>query len=120
MRSDRSFKEFLSSAAPKGKAIIILILGVLMIIFGAILSKKDKATETANAENEEIAELCSKIDGVGRCRVYITYEEEGGRVYSVAVLCDGAEDVETRRDIVELFSSLYGIGANRISVLKIR
>ena len=66
----------------------------------------------------QLSELCSSIDGVGRCRVALTFGE-GEEVYAVAVLCDGAENAKVRSKVCELISSLYGIGYNRISVLKI-
>lgn len=66
---------------------------------------------------ERTEQLCSAVEGVGECDVMITYGE-GGEVYAVAVLCDGAERASVRRSITELASSLFGIGTNRISVLK--
>ena len=44
-------------------------------------------------------------------------EGESGEVYAVAVLCDGADSVKVRERIVDFMRSLYGIGANRVSVL---
>ena len=68
---------------------------------------------------EQIAEACSSIESVGRCRVMITYTD-GGEVFAVAVLCEGAEKDSVRADVVRLCTSLFGIGANRVSVLKIK
>lgn len=67
-----------------------------------------------------LADMCSEIDGVGECRVMITYSEDGESVYAVAVLCDGGDSVAVRERITELMVSLFGIGSNRISVLKIK
>ena len=63
--------------------------------------------------------MCSMTEGVGECRVMITYSADGKSVYGVAVLCEGAESPEVRANVTELLASLFGIGANRISILKI-
>ncbi len=97
------------------KLLLPLIIGVLLIVFSGIgSSEKPIATE-----EERTAELCSLVDGVGDCRVMITYRETEGeeQVYAVAVLCDGAESVQVRSELTELICSLYGIGANRVKVL---
>ena len=49
----------------------------------------------------------------------INYNEDGD-VFGVIILCEGAESVTVRERLSDLLSSLYGIGANRISILKIR
>ena len=74
--------------------------------------------ETKESPEEELTEICSSLSGVGRCRAVICYGE-GGSVSAVAVLCEGADSVFVRERITELITSLYGIGANRIAVLKI-
>lgn len=111
MRSDKSFREFLKSAPTLGAVIIALGLGLLLVFISPSVGVEQ-------SEEEELTEICASLEGVGRCRAVINYTESG-EVFSVAVLCDGAENLIVKERIVQLVSSLYGIGANRIAVLKI-
>ncbi len=115
MKSDNSFKDFLLSGRGIFSVVILLIVGILLIAAGE-LEKTDKSA--SDSEERRLSELCCATEGVGDCRVMITYTE-GGEVFAVAVLCDGAGSSEVERDIKELVGSLYGIGANRITVLKL-
>ena len=49
----------------------------------------------------------------------ITYSGDG-EVYAVAVLCDGAESALVRERLTSLVCSLFGVGANRVEILKIK
>jgi hypothetical protein len=96
---------------------VLVLIGVFLIIFSFLLSPTSEGS--AVGDEERTAELCSGVSGVGECRVAITYRQIEGesRVYAVAVLCQGAESASVRRDLTDLICSLYGIGANRVSIL---
>ena len=99
----------------KNKTLIFL---ALLLLLGIILMLMP--TGSAEAERDEearISELCSGISGVGRCSVMLNIKED--EIVSAAVLCDGADSPAVESEIKELISSLYGIGYNRISVLKL-
>ena len=115
--SDKSVIDYLRSGGAT-KPIIILAIGLLLLIVGGFMSKSD--TSAQKVENET-AKLCSMVEGVGECEVMLTYREVDGEkiVYSVAIICQGAESAEVRRDLTKLVSSLYGVGAHRISILKL-
>ncbi len=95
----------------------IVLLGVILILLGSRGAQDTEPQDTLGLE-ESLAEMCSATEGVGKCRVMITYTD-GGEVYAVAVVCEGADSSEVRARVVKLVGSLFGIGANRISVLKI-
>ncbi len=114
LRSDKSFKEFLKSGKSLTKFLPILLIACALIAFGTLSDREGTERESEDA----ISEVCSRIEGVGECIVTVTYKEEGG-VYGVSVLCEGAEDPRVEERLVDFFTSLYGIGANRITVLKI-
>ena len=115
LKSDKSFLEFLGSGGVTLKVGAIAILGILLILFGGIFST-EKAVDIQSSE-ERVAEMCSLIDGVGQCRVMMTYyPDDQDRVYAVLVLCDGADSVKVREQITSLFTSLYGIGSNRVKI----
>jgi hypothetical protein len=113
LKSDNSFIEFIKGAITP-KIAISVGLGLLLHLLAALPSWQTEETDAM----EELAELCSSVGGVGRCRVMTTTDAEG-EVTAVAVLCDGAESAEVRAKLSKLISSLYGIGYHRISILKI-
>lgn len=120
MKSDKSFFVFLRARPGFLKIFAILMLGVLLIVFSSGTHSCRMASDIEEGGLEqEISEACSSLESVGRCRVMVTYTEEG-EVFAVAVLCEGAEKDSVRADVVRLCTSLFGIGANRVSVLKIK
>ncbi len=113
--SDSSFRSFLNLGGVAPKAAIILAVGFLLIILGSLNVGAPKSV----GEEDRIAEICAVTEGVGECRVMVTYSSDGDSVYAVAVLCEGAESAEVRGRITEMICSLYGIGAHRVSVMKL-
>nr|MBE6545331.1 hypothetical protein [Oscillospiraceae bacterium] len=112
MKSDKALLDFLSSFGKQGKLALILLLGLGLILIGSLsLGGGDKAT----GEEERVAEMCSLIEGVGECRVMMTYRDEG-EVFAVLVLCEGAESARVREDLTSLICSLYGIGSHRVEI----
>lgn len=114
MKSDFSFLSFIKK---QDKGLIILIIGALalaILLFPA--SNKGAVEETPPDEEARLEELCSKIEGVGECRAMVTYKE--GEVYAVAVICRGADNPKVRERLTELITSMYGIGANRVTIQK--
>ena len=63
--------------------------------------------------------MCSLIEGVGDCRVMITYRPEAEEVYAVLVICEGGESVSVREKITSIFCSLYGIGSHRVEIQRL-
>ena len=120
VKKDKSFIEYLASLPLGTKvSIAVAMIAVLLAVGVGGDGGGNNSKDNRNRYSvEELGELCSEIEGVGECRVMIHYEADGA-VYSVAVVCEGAESDSVREKIVELISSLYGIGAHRISVLKI-
>jgi hypothetical protein len=111
--SDKSFFEFLKAnrASPLW---LFPVIALSLLLVGGIGQGKVEAVGL----EERTAELCSQVSGVGECRVMITYRD-GDEVFAVAVLCDGAENVEVRQDLTSLICSLYGIGAHRVEILSL-
>ena len=112
----------------KGKRLIfalgVAVLAVFLIFFGAS-EKAEEEQASASDARAEIEALCSSVEGVGKCRVTVVFEPEGAtggreRVYSVAVVCEGGDSIYVRARLVELITTLYGIGSNRVSVMKLQ
>ena len=95
---------------------LLLILGILLMLIPTG-SPKNAGDEKDRDEEARVSELCAGVAGVGRCSVMLNMRD--GEVVSAAVLCDGADLLRVESDVKELISSLYGIGYNRISVLKL-
>ena len=112
MKSDFSFLTFIKK---QDKGFIILIIGAIALALLLISSSNKKSVEkTEIDEATRLEELCSQIEGVGECRVMVTYKS--GEVYAVAVICKGAESPKVRERLTDLITSMYGIGANRVTV----
>lgn len=114
MKSDKNFLEFIKSSDKTSVLSLVFILGISLILIGSMTFKS-----SSKNEEKRVEELCSMIDGVGECRVMMTYRESDGedRVYAVTILCSGAESVRVRSDLTEMVCSLYGIGHNRVEIL---
>ena len=94
--------------------LLLALIGALALILSNNISDK---TVADSSDEERIATVISGIDGVGTARVVINKKE--GEIVSCAVVCTGGDSERVVSDVKALISSLYGIGYNRISVLKL-
>ncbi len=100
-------------------------LGILLIFLGSSGSGESVSDEVSTEESIEA--ICSLVEGVGECRVLISYGREGGSwgtdgrevIEGIVVVCEGGDSDGVRKRVTELLSSLYGIGTNRIRVEKL-
>lgn len=109
------------------KIAVLLALGLLLIFFGM---RGDEAVSTSITDGETLEErvstLLSSLEGVGECKVLITYEEKAlgyGKdteklISGIAVVCDGGDSIVVKERVSSVLSSLFGIGKNRIRVEK--
>ena len=135
-------KAFLSELfrGRRGKlAAVLLAGGVIVLLLCSSFPAGSTAPEgqTLGEYKEELesslAEFCSSVSGAGRCRVMVSFEAgesleyKGGnlvgttppRVEGITVLCKGGDRDSVKSEISDLLSALYGIGKNRICVLKL-
>ena len=108
-------KGFLGFLRQKG-GLWILVFAVSIGLF--LLVYFSDGAENGFDSTSEISELCSSVEGVGECRVMITYE--GEEPVGIVVVCRGGDSVQVRHRLYEMLSALYGIGANRISIEKMK
>ena len=120
--------------------VLLLLLGIFLLIFSSIDPSLSEGAESVDSLEEyksrleaELGELCSSVNGVGRCRVTVTFERGEERVYKgstlieskppkvmgVTVVCKGADSDLVRAELVSMMSALFDIGSNRIAVLKL-
>ena len=119
--SDGGFFTFLRGRRGALFAAVLLLLGAVLLLFGRT---EGNVSDTDITDEERLAAFCSSIEGVGECRVYITYTPASrvsseSRVEGVAIVCRGASSLSVRAELTELISSLSGLGTNRISVAKL-
>lgn len=107
------------------RAVLLLALvGLTLLLLGGVLSRR--ASEDAGQGTTEsdpvrsIEELCSQIEGVGECRVILSYSPDGRTVVAACVVCEGGDSITVRHRLTEMLSSFYGIGYHRVSVEKMR
>ena len=120
---------------------LVAAVGVALVLFSLGGTKEEKAEKSSQSLAEYKAELerelesaCSSIRGVGRCEVIVTFsrgaentykgtnliESKPPEVMGVSVICEGADSDEVRAGIVGMMSSLFSIGTNRVSVMKLK
>lgn len=114
-------------------ALLFAAGALLLVLGGGTFAKKEEPALSAEEKLEaEIEALVESVAGVGEAKILITYEEGESVSYkgtavsattppkalAVSVVCDGGDDERVRAALVSMLSSLLGIGANRVSVLK--
>jgi stage III sporulation protein AG len=68
---------------------------------------------------EELADILSSMEGVGKVKVMITWKgEEGSDVEGVFVVAEGAGNAAVCADILSAVQSLFSIEAHKITIAK--
>lgn len=117
----------------------LLLIGVFLLIYASSGTKNESADVQSDLESygtaleARLEALCSQIEGVGRAEVMLTFESgalseyKGStqigtsppKVLGVTVLCTGGGDAEIRAELTGMLSALLGVGASRVSVLRL-
>ena len=117
----------------------LLFIGVFLLIYASSGTKNESADVQNDLESygtaleARLEALCSQIEGVGRAEVMLTFESgalseyKGStqigtsppKVLGVTVLCTGGGDAEIRAELTGMLSALLGVGASRVSVLRL-
>ncbi len=92
---------------------LLLLAGFALVIIGSIDFGTDK-TGASISEEEKIEQMCSRVEGVGKCRVTVNYDGES--VASIVVLCDGGNDTSVKKRLSDILVTLYDIGYNRVRI----
>lgn len=129
--------ELLKGDKRKILTVVLLAAGLILMLLSA-RGENDATGEEGTLEKykraleEDLSELCSSIDGVGRCEVRVTFSE-GARieyrgtakvsetppkVQGVSVVCDGGARADVRAAVTDCITAMFDIGANRVAVVK--
>ena len=119
---------------------VLIIMGIFLIFLSSSGEEETSKTtdditlgEYKKALEEELSSLCSKIDGVGKCHVTVTFERgeqnsykgntlvesKPPRILGVTVVCRGGDSDRVKSEITDVMISLFDIGSNRVAVLKL-
>lgn len=139
----RSFFEGRGEGKRKGNVWLpVLIFLVLALLFFSLSTTRSDEGEVAYSEEaealvawrvqeeEKLSALICRLEGVEHCYVSVHFSSgeesvrEGGvtvsfspaRVSSVVVLYKGELTLSLKEKIVDMVTTLYGIGSNRVSV----
>ena len=135
-------KKLMAFFCSNKKISIIIILALLLLILvsltGAESEEKSQSAPSLSSYEKsleaDLSELCSSIEGVGKCRVYVSFykgeesvykngvlvEYNPPRVLGVSVVCQGGERADVKRELTELLCSLFDLGSNRVKISKLK
>ncbi len=107
--------------------IIMVLLGVLLIIISAMDFKQGSSgykyglseNNKNNTDSEEkIEEILESINGVGECKVMLTYDDNIPAGIVVVTKC--ADNKEKVLEITDIIKTLYCIPTHRIKVVMMK
>ncbi len=140
MKSVSSFFTYLKDNKKTVGIVALFVFGALLLLFSAFGGEETEKNENYDSLAEykesleaELARLCSSVEGVGKCSVTVSFERgeeklykgstlietKPPRVMGITVVCRGADSDGVRASLTAMLSSLFDIGTNRVSVLKL-
>ena len=102
------------------KIIIVVLLIVLLIGAVYLFNKSQKTTSTSignyskSATEVKLTNILSNIEGVGDADVMIT--ENDGEILGVVIVCEGANNIMTRNNILNAVSTALNIDKTIIAI----
>ena len=117
---------------------VAFFCGVFLLSFPSrqqdTAESESSALEEYKAELEDqLTQLCSSVEGVGKCKVMVTFSKGEENTYKgsaivqtkpavvlgVTVVCEGGSSKSVSAEITRMMCALFDIGANRVAVLKL-
>lgn len=103
------------------KLIVVAFLLIVLIAAAAIMfGSKVKTTNSAAVSVERTANelklmnILSGIDGVGKADVMITEEDQ--KIVGVIVVCEGAQSISARCDIINAVKTVFNVEKSNIAI----
>lgn len=112
----KSLTEYLKT----NKKFLLISALILALILAAALINSFFSEESAyggelkSAEELQLMRILSRIEGVGDADVMITQDEQG--VAGVVIVCEGADNIMVRSDVLNAVSTAFNIDKNNIAV----
>lgn len=102
------------------KNIIIIAALILILILAVALLNAGGGDESASGdglrsqEELKLMKILSEIDGVGEAEVMITSDD--GSVVGVVIVCEGANNIMVKSDVLNVVSTALNVDKNNIAV----
>lgn len=97
-------------------ALLVLLVALAVVVFGG--STKSFTVDSGSVQRSEtetkLMNILSEIDGVGKAEVMIT--ENDGNVEGVVIVCQGANNLMTRNDVINAVKVALKIEKNNIAI----
>lgn len=97
--------------------IVVLLVALLVVIVFLFFGSEEESVlgDSMKSDTElRLTALLERIDGVGDAEVMIT--ENDGEITGVVVVCDGANSIMVRNDILNAVSTALNINKNNIAI----
>lgn len=95
-------------------ALVVLLIVAVFLLFGDG-KKQSSLSDSFRSDTElRLVALLESMDGVGDAEVMVT--ENDGDVTGVVVVCDGANSIVVRNDILNAVSTALDINKNIIAI----
>lgn len=114
--------KFQLKRVPVNFKIIILSILLFLCILGLILYPKisNKSVHTViqqkSTTEQALCRVLNSIEGVGKVEVMVVEAEDS--VNSVIIVCEGADNIMLRSDILNAVSKALSIDKNKIGIYK--
>lgn len=101
------------------KILIVVVLIVILIGAVYIINKSKKTTNTSSttsmsATEVKLSGILSSIEGVGSTEVMVTQNND--EILGVVIVCEGADNIMTRNNILNAVSTALGISKKIIAI----
>lgn len=114
-------KKLLEFVKSQKRIILIAVLLIAFVLLGFLLyGSKNKVTATGSADagktvtEVKLTRILTGIDGVGKAEVMINEGNDG--VAGVLIVCEGANSIMTRNDILNAVSTALNVNKNNIAI----
>lgn len=109
----------LIEAIKANKTLLIVLTIVFILIAIVVIFYEDEDVSTATVADKSSTEqrleaILSTIEGVGEISVFVT--ENDGEVEGVVIVCQGADSIMTRNDILNAVSTALNVNKNIIAI----
>jgi stage III sporulation protein AG len=107
--------------------IIFILLGVLILIVavptgsGSVKQTESTSESTGSSDSvqDQLAAILTRIEGVGKVRVMITFSDEKQlTVEGVVIVAEGGDSPGVEERIREVVMSLFSVEAHKVIVVK--
>lgn len=95
--------------------LLVLLIAVAILLFGNSSQSLTVNSSLTRSETEaKLIRILSEIEGVGKAEVMVNEGEDG--VEGVVIVCEGANNIMTRNDVINAVKVALKVDKNKIAV----